>query len=139
MRAESPMSKATSTLLAAIFAVATANPAVARSCGGDDGLYVNPITDPAQVAERVRTLQAELKKAGIQGVIRSCQLMTDLAVGVRDGDNSYGAICKLRQGSKAHVVFICDDDMVGHLTVGFDGVISQDYVVGFVRNNCTGS
>ena len=62
-----------------------------------------------------------------------------VAVGVRGGNMSYGAVCEIAFGGKLQSVMVCDDDMVGHFGLkAFTFVVTDDAVAEFTRQNCYG-
>jgi len=76
--------------------------------------------------------QRDIKHAGITGTLSECNLMVEL-IGHQGGhDQSYGAICELNERS----VMICNDTMVGKLTLTFTFIITGDTVADFTEKNC---
>ena len=101
--------------------------------------YPQPVRDKRQITERTTRFNREIKSHGFTGSVPSCNVMMQVAVGVRGGNISYGAICNIVSSGKAQRVMVCDDDLVGHFALKASTFAeSEDAVVEFVRNNCYG-
>jgi len=72
--------------------------------------------------------------------ILSCDLLIDISVGIKDGNNSYGGFCKARQGAAEIEVEICNDDLVGHFHINnIDRrKLTKVDLAAFVAENCYG-
>ena len=49
------------------------------------------------------------KELGIKGKISNCDTLIDIPVGVRDGNHTYGAYCKLDVGKTKILIITCHD------------------------------
>lgn len=119
-------------LLAATFAITSV-----RAAEGPP--YAKAVTDSASIAAHTRRFAGELHKFGFTGRIEYCHDMMQLAVGVRGGNFSYGAICRVSLPSRSYVLMLCDDDMVGYFAFSTVFAETQEAVLSFVRAQCFGS
>jgi hypothetical protein len=96
------------------------------------------ITAPNTIAALIKQFETDLKDLGIDGHVKSCGPMVDVAVGRADGNNSYGAECVIIFGSKTKKMMICDDDMVGHFALNNEAYADGEYLAQFIQQNCYG-
>jgi uncharacterized protein len=83
----------------------------------------------AQTAE----FQKDLKSHGVAEKLTKCDLMVEMYSPGGGRDVSYGAVCKLNE----RPVLICNDTMIGKLTIDFEGGDANgDRIVDFMENNC---
>ena len=98
------------------------------------------VLDQNTVAERTKRFEIDMQRLGFSGNVRSCDHMMLVAVGVRGGNMSYGAVCQIEANGKRQSVLVCDDDMVGHFGLkAFTFVMSDGAVGEFTTQNCYGS
>lgn len=88
------------------------------------------VTDDKEWQAQTASFASSLHARGISGSL-SCVLLVRLVV---DGnDDSYGAICSL----DARRLMLCDDTLVGKLTVDFGSIIERgEALADFAANNC---
>jgi uncharacterized protein len=91
------------------------------------------VVDQNERTAKTEEFQKDLKRVGINGSLTACNLMVEL-IGQQGGrDQSYGAICNLNE----RLIMICDDTMIGKLTLKLYGfAITGATVVDFTANNC---
>ena len=89
------------------------------------------VTDEKELSAQTSAFQRSLARAGTPGNL-SCALMVRLISDQQIGrDQSYGATCTLN----GHQLTLCDDTMVGKLTVK-SGSLNGAAVADFVADNC---
>jgi hypothetical protein len=92
------------------------------------------ITDSAQVEQHTRDFERSLELLGIRWRLQ-CQKMIELTPESRD--RSYGAICELQNLEHPRTIMLCDDVLLGKLTIkGYGFSVSDDEVIEFTRLNC---
>ena len=97
------------------------------------------VLDKALIAKRTAGFASHLRHLGFSGRLRACRNMMEVAVGVRGGNLSYGAVCEIVVNGKASNVLLCDDNMVGHFALnGGSFGMSEDSVAEFTKQNCYG-
>lgn len=82
----------------------------------------------------------DLAEYMVPGQIPKCEILIDVPVGSRDGNNSYGAYCTYRVDRRQIRIEICDDEMLGHFKlspVAWSGNSTSD-LAKFVADNCFG-
>jgi uncharacterized protein len=76
---------------------------------------------------------SSLRNFGIPGKLTACDLMVEVMDGRGGRDASFGAICTL--GGRA--IMICDDTMVGKLTLKLSGfAVTAKQLADFTASNC---
>jgi hypothetical protein len=96
------------------------------------------LTDPEDVSAAKARFQAELRNLGISAAVEDCGLTEVVSVGVRNGENAYGAVCMVKVGSKPPKNFVvCDSDLSGFGAL-YSGafVDTPEWMAAFVRKNC---
>jgi hypothetical protein len=112
--------------------------AAADDAAMDDPMAVKDITAPANIARITLFLERDLQRNNIPAHVSNCVGMIDITVPVRDGNNSYGAVCDITISGKTKKFLICNDEMVGHLAISADAISARDWVEHFTHNNCYG-
>jgi hypothetical protein len=99
-------------------------------------LEAQPVKDAVQI-ERIRAdWQRELQRLGMRGSLSHCQLMIE-AVYENTKDGSYGAVCRFDGGNGPRDIMLCDDTLVGKLTIRAWGfALAEDNVLEFTKRNC---
>ena len=94
------------------------------------------VVDRHELLSQASSYQRDLNRFGIPGKLSSCNMMLHLVDQTTSGrDESYGAICTLN----ARDVMICDDTMVGKLTLKLYGFAeSAEELADFTSANCHG-
>lgn len=100
-------------------------------------------TSTVQSARLMRNFNDGLRRTGLLGQIESCTQEIVIAVGVKNGNNSFGGICRLRvNGSTPPVqVEVCADEVVGYFVIAALAPtphLSDDRLIAFVASNCVG-
>jgi uncharacterized protein len=94
------------------------------------------VVDAQQLAERASSFALDLHRAGVPGKLTSCRVVIHvLGSDVRGSgrETSYGGICKIDN----HDIMVCNDTMVGKLTVKWLGfTYTGSSVADFTQNNC---
>lgn len=96
----------------------------------------NLIIEPTRI-EQIRTdWEGDIDRLGLKGQLSNCQLMVQATFeGTRD--ESYGGMCSFNGGNQPRQILICNDTMIGKLTIkawGFAETPSD--VLEFTRKNC---
>jgi uncharacterized protein len=93
------------------------------------------VVDRQELESQASAFERDLNRVGIPGKLSSCKIMLHLVDHTRGGrDTSYGAICALN----ARDVMICDDMMVGRLTLKLYGFgESAEVLADFTNANCS--
>jgi uncharacterized protein len=95
-----------------------------------EGRYV---VDEDTRSSKTAEFQKELKDVGVTGMLTKCDLMVEEAIPESVQELSYGAVCNLN----GRAVMICDDTMIGKLTIKFWGfAIGGDNILYFMQHNC---
>jgi len=101
--------------------------------------YPQPVLNQRTVAERTKKFEGEMQRLGFSGHIQSCSHMMLVAVGVRGGNLSYGAVCQIDVNGKTQSAVVCDDDLVGHFGLKAGTFVSSDDAIAeFTAKNCYG-
>ena len=101
--------------------------------------FVKPVTAPDIVRARTAQFQNKMHALGFGGRIQSCKGMVQLAVGIRGGDISYGAMCRIRTvANRPQDLLLCDDEMFGHFALTNTFTITQTEIARFTLQNCYG-
>ena len=102
--------------------------------------YRKPVRDPGLIAERTKAFQQDLaRRLDLSAQVSDCTHMVQWAVGVRGGNFSYGAICKVRRAKRTAHILLCDDLMMGHFALTNNFAFTDNSVADFTKANCTGS
>jgi len=112
------------------------NSVVAREL--QSGMNSHPVNDPAE-AERARMQWEDgFARLGMKGRISNCRLM--LRISYDDmKDESYGAVCSFDGGNQPRDLLICDDTLIGNLTIKAWGYgETEATVLSFTQVNCPG-
>ena len=94
------------------------------------------VNDPVET-ERIRAdWERELIRLGMNGRLSNCRLMLKVFYeGMKD--ESYGAVCSFDGGNQPRDILICDDTLVGKLTIKAWGYAeSEPRVLSFTKANC---
>lgn len=93
----------------------------------DDTAYV---FDPAEINKQIANLQGSLARYGSTMALDGCAAMIRIGT---SAERSYGGFCR----SNGRMIRVCDDTMVGKLTVGFQGAGSgRRNLIAFTKDNC---
>jgi len=97
-----------------------------------EGKYV---VNEAEFSQQVADFRISLARIGISAHLSACPAMVEFRDKTNTGrDRSYGAFCLLN-GDR--LVMICDDTMVGKLTLKLYGfVVSGNELLDFTKANC---
>ncbi|MGF6607819.1 hypothetical protein OKW45_002719 [Paraburkholderia sp. WSM4175] len=99
-------------------------------------LEARPVHDPVQVERTRAEWQRELQDLGMKGSLAHCQLMVE-TIYENTKDESYGAVCSFDGGSRPRDIMLCEDTLVGNLTIRAWGfAIAKDSVLNFTKQNC---
>jgi hypothetical protein len=92
------------------------------------------VVDRQEFESQASSFERDLNRSGIPGKLSSCKMIVHLVDQTTPGrDASYGAICTLN----ARDVMICDDTMVGKLTLKLYGFSESAQVLAdFTNANC---
>jgi hypothetical protein len=90
-----------------------------------------------ELVERTRAeWQSELQALGMKGNLANCQLMVETTY-ENTKDESYVAVCSFDGGSRSREIMLCEDVLVGKLTIKAWGfAITKDSVLDFTKRNC---
>lgn len=72
------------------------------------------------------------------GLVIRCDSILQLSVGGPNGNNSYGSICDFLSENEISRVFICADEMVGHVFIENKFIDSVEWKVRAIGENCVG-
>lgn len=98
--------------------------------GNSRGHFVVATTE---VAEQSLNFQRTLKSMGLSVAHGDCPIIVRLDAEGSSSDASYGAICEIG----ARPAMVCDDSLIGKLTVKFEGfAITGAAVADFTASNC---
>lgn len=104
-----------------------------------EDVEVMPITEAGAKLSVINEFDSKLRRLGIpKGSIISCDYVIELIQQVSTGrDTSYGAVCTLKGGAQGagYTLNICDDVMIGKLTLG-NGDMSYYGFAKFTLFNC---
>lgn len=103
-----------------------------------NGGYFQLVDDPAERANAKAAMQRRLHSIGIKAEIRECDWMGLVAQGTKDGNNSYGAACKVRiNGQPERSLLICNADLGGLSLIEPDWYAwDASYIELFIRRAC---
>jgi len=88
------------------------------------------VVDSGELHQRVVDFQANLQRTGSPMSLDGCQAMIRIGT---SAERSYGAYCR----TSGRTILLCDDTMVGKLTVSFQPPgSSQQLLVDFTKGNC---
>lgn len=97
------------------------------------------VLDEKMITERTKGFESKMQRLGFSGRVQSCNHMMLVAVGVRGGNMSYGAICQIAVSGKTQSVLVCDDNMMGHFGLkGGTFGMSDDSIAEFIKEDCYG-
>lgn len=88
---------------------------------------------------RIPSFNNSLLDAKLAGTVIGCNRLINLPVGTAGGNNTYGGVCTLMDGSKRKLVEICNDDMIGRfqMQVATPGDVTEKQLVDFTYS-CNG-
>lgn len=101
------------------------------------------VTEPAEVQRLTDELGKEIKRLIAIANLRSCRPVVHVFVGTMN--EIFGAYCSITIDYKPHKILLCNDMIVGLLTISWahdymalspDWEPSADLVVDFVKTNC---
>lgn len=101
----------------------------------DEANYrIRNLSDSAEVKRQSDVFEHSLASIGLKTELQ-CSMMIELSQGIRD--RSYGAFCDL-QGSMPHrTIMVCDDIMIGKLTIKSYGFsLDEGELIEFTKLNC---
>jgi uncharacterized protein len=89
---------------------------------------------------RIGSFNQSLTAEKRAGKIIGCSRLINLPVGTANGNNSFGGICTLQDGTQRKAVEICNDDMFGHFEVqpAAPQGISDKSLIDFTNEHCFG-
>lgn len=126
-------------LAAALFAVpAAARDSETLAIDGRD-YRVETLTAPQARAEVISYFNTGIKHLGMRNQIAECSLIIDLPVGTKDGNHSYGGVCKLHKLAKPDIL-VCYDKMLGRFAIAHPHYLLEHKasLAQFVAANCFG-
>jgi hypothetical protein len=88
---------------------------------------------------RISSFNRAIARRPLRGKITKCSALIDLAVGIADGNHSYGGLCSYSENGGRASVMICNDEMVGHFQM--IKIREQPWLhdlTDFVLRSCTG-
>lgn len=95
------------------------------------------VTAPGEIAGRAQDFQRGLAGVGLAGPLK-CSVMVEVLNGAGGADQSFGGICRLQlPNRKATMIMLCDDTMIGKLTLKIEGFgEDREELVDFTAANC---
>lgn len=94
------------------------------------------ISDTGQVEQIRGEWQKAIHMLGVGGTISDCRLMLQPLYD-NQKDETYGAVCKFSGEGKPRDILICDDTLIGNLTIKAWGYAQTERVVlDFTKANC---
>ncbi len=99
------------------------------------GLPAKLIKDPNEISAQTREFNHTFEQIGLEGHLVSCKILVEQPVPPRN--TASGAICSWKREVQTRDVMVCDDEMIGSLTIRMYGFAeSEEEVKNFVENNC---
>ncbi len=94
------------------------------------------VNDPVETEGVRAEWEKDFIRLGMKGRISNCRLMLQVFYeGMKD--KSYGAVCSFDGGNQPRDILICDDTLVGKLTIKAWGYAeSEPNVLSFTKANC---
>jgi len=94
------------------------------------------ISDTGQVEQIRGEWQKAIHMLGVGGTISDCRLMLQPLYDY-EKDDTYGAVCKFSGEGKPRDILICDDTLIGKLTIKAWGYAQTEReVLDFTKANC---
>jgi len=94
------------------------------------------ISDTGRVEQIRGEWQKSIHMLGVGGAISDCRLMLQPLYD-NQKDETYGAVCKFSGEGKPRDILICDDTLIGNLTIKAWGYAQTERVVlDFTKANC---
>jgi hypothetical protein len=95
------------------------------------------ISDPSETAERTQSFEQDLTNFGIPASLK-CSSLVEVLSDAGGQDQSFGGICDMRlHGKKPTTIMLCNDTMVGKLTIkAFGFTEDKSELVDFTAANC---
>lgn len=92
---------------------------------------------PVEIKAAADHFNETLRSTKTEGTISACGPVIRLTLGGYR-NTSYGAICTYHKDQQISHVFICDDEMVGHLFITPDYTDTDQWQVNAIGQNCVG-
>lgn len=90
------------------------------------------VTKPKEVVSVINDFQSSVKRMGIDIQIQYCPIILSAPF---YRSRVYGVVCQIGNKMEEHYLMMCDDTMVGHLTIS-GAVIGTGPVKEFTKDNC---
>jgi hypothetical protein len=103
-----------------------------------DSGYFQMVTGRAEQRSVVAGFERRLRSIGIQATIGKCDWMGLVAEGVKGGNLSYGAACRVRIASRSPADFLICEASLGGISLTKPDVYSwgADYIELYIRRAC---
>lgn len=108
------------------------------SCEIPDGNSCRSVVRYRDPAARIDSFNHSLATQGNAGRIIGCSRLIDLPVGTAHGNHSFGGLCTLETNGRRSQVMICNDDLVGHLSLQPADGKAERSLIEFTNAQCFG-